>query len=119
MSSAGVRTVPSQLSGGDLDGDLYQIILDPNARPKRVFSPADYRGQSPEDLGRSVVREDMTNFFVTFMATDQLGRIATMHKVLADQKGDGVLDPDCKMLAEMHSTAVDFSKTGIPVTFDF
>jgi hypothetical protein len=119
FSKKGLRDLPSQLSGGDLDGDLYQLILDPNARPKRVFSPADYRGQPPEDLGRSVVREDMTNFFVTFMATDQLGRIATVHKVLADQKEDGVLDPDCKKLAELHSTAVDFSKTGIPVTFDF
>jgi len=118
FSQKGSRDLPSQLSGGDLDGDLYQIILDPNARPKTVFSPADYCGQPPLDLGRSVVRQDITEFFVTFMATDQVGRIATLHKVLADQKEDGVLDPDCKMLAEMHSTAVDFSKSGIPVTFD-
>jgi hypothetical protein len=119
FSQKGSRDLPSQLSGGDLDGDLYQIILDPNARPKTVFPPADYRRQPPFDLDRPVVRQDITEFFVTFMATDQLGRIATLHKVLADQKEDGVLDPDCKMLAEMHSTAVDFSKSGIPVTFDF
>jgi hypothetical protein len=61
----------------------------------------------------------MTDFFVTFMATDQLGRIATLHKVLTDQKDDGVSNPDCVILAEMHSTAVDFSKSGIPVSFQF
>jgi hypothetical protein len=117
FSQKGSRDLPSQLSGGDLDGDLYQIIFDRNARPKRVFPPADYTRQPPVDLGRPVVRQDMTDFFVTFMATDQLGRIATLHKVLADQKEDGVSNPDCMMLAEMHSTAVDFSKSGIPVRF--
>ena len=115
FSQKGPRDLPSQLSGGDLDGDLYQIILDRKARPTRVFAPADYPAQAPVDLGRPVVRKDMTNFFVTFMATDQLGRIATLHKVLADQKEAGVSDPDCRLLAEMHSTAVDFSKSGIPV----
>jgi hypothetical protein len=59
----------------------------------------------------------MTDFFVKFMETDQLGRIATTHQVLADQKPLGTRDPDCKLLAEMHSTAVDFSKTGVPVRF--
>ncbi|ERF76596.1 hypothetical protein EPUS_05869 [Endocarpon pusillum Z07020] len=115
FSQKGPRDLPSQLSGGDLDGDLYQIILDPKARPTKVFTPADYPAQAPVDLGRQVVRKDMTDFFVTFMATDQLGRIATLHKVLADQKQAGVSDPDCQLLAAMHSTAVDFSKSGIPV----
>lgn len=117
FSQKGPRDLPSQLSGGDLDGDLYQIILDHKARPTKVFTPASYSAQAPVDLGRQVVRKDMTDFFVTFMATDQLGRIATLHKVLADQKKAGVADPDCVLLAEMHSTAVDFSKSGIPVIF--
>jgi hypothetical protein len=119
FSQKGSRDLPSQLSGGDLDGDLYNIIFDPNARPKRVFPPADYHGKLPIDLGRPVMRQDMTEFFVTFMATDQLGRIATLHKVLADQKEDGVLNPDCVKLAEMHSTAVDFSKSGVSVRIQF
>lgn len=118
FSQKGPRDLPSQLSGGDLDGDLFQILFDRKARPQKVFAPADYPPQPPVDLGRQVVRQDMTDFFVTFMATDQLGRIATLHKVLADQKEDGVLDPTCQLLAEMHSTAVDFSKSGIPVILD-
>lgn len=50
------------------------------------------------------------------METDQLGRIATNYLLLADQKEMGTSDPACKILAEMHSTAVDFSKTEIPVS---
>ena len=119
FSQKGPRDLPSQLSGGDLDGDLYQIIFDYKARPKRFFTPADYPAQAPVDLGRQVVRKDMTDFFVTFMATDQLGRISNLHKVLADQNEAGVADPACLMLAEMASTAVDFSKSGIPVISKF
>lgn len=115
FSQHGLRDLPSKLSGGDLDGDLYQILFDYRAKPKCSFPPADYSRPTPIDLGREVVREDMTDFFITFMATDQLGRIANNHKILADQSPAGTLANDCLILAEMHSTAVDFSKSGIPV----
>lgn len=50
------------------------------------------------------------------MKTDQLGRCAVMHRVYADQRETGTRDEVCLKLAAMHSTAVDFSKTGIPVS---
>jgi hypothetical protein len=115
FSQKGERDLPSKLSGGDLDGDLYNIIWDFGCKPKRYCKPADYPRQPPQDIERTVEREDMTDFFVKFMETDQLGRIATSHQVLADQRDLGTSDPDCKLLAELHSIAVDFSKTGIPV----
>lgn len=108
-------TCTIQLSGGDLDGDRYYIIWDEECRPKRYFGAADYPRQEPIDIGRAVNRDDMTDFFIQFMETDQLGRIAVLHRVLADQKPEGTLNTQCITLAEMHSTAVDFSKTGIPV----
>lgn len=49
------------------------------------------------------------------METDLLGLISTIHMQLADQRSFGTLDPDCIKLAGMASTAVDFSKSGIPV----
>lgn len=115
FSQKGSRDLPSQLSGGDLDGDLYNLIWDKNCVLRRSFPPADYPRQEAIDIGRPVRREDMTDFFVKFMATDQLGRIATTHQVLADQSENGTFDPNCLLLANMHSTAVDFSKTGIAV----
>jgi len=117
FSSKGTRDLPSQLSGGDLDGDRYYIMWDKNGRPKQRFHPADYPRLPPLDIGRTVERSDMIDHFLRFMETDQLGRIAVLHRVLADQKGLGTLDPDCILLSELHSTAVDFSKTGIPVAY--
>ncbi|TVY55116.1 RNA-dependent RNA polymerase 2 [Lachnellula cervina] len=115
FSQHGARDLPSKLSGGDLDGDRYCIMWDEKAKVKKVFEPADYPIQQPVDIGRLVQVDDMTDFFIKFMETDQLGRIAVQHRVIADQKDGGVCDENCIRLSEMHSTAVDFSKTGIPV----
>lgn len=115
FSSKGKRDLPSQLSGGDLDGDLYNIIYDNDLFPQRTCEPADYAIAPPLDIGREVTRSDMTAFFILFMENDQLGRISTLHQTLADQKADGTFDPQCILLAQLASTAVDFSKTGIPV----
>jgi hypothetical protein len=115
FSQKGPRDLPSKLSGGDLDGDLYHIIFDETPQCQRIGRPAEYARLPALDLGRPVERQDMTEFFITFMVTDQLGRISNAHKIVADQSELGVCDPRCIVLAEMASTAVDFSKTGIAV----
>ncbi|KAL8337689.1 hypothetical protein RB598_006535 [Gaeumannomyces tritici] len=115
FSRHGSRDLPSMLSGGDLDGDIYNIIWDKEVLPKQRFHPADYSNAPPQDIGRPVEREDIVQHFVDFMKNDNLGAIATRHMILADQMVEGTLHPDCQKLAELHSTAVDFSKTGIPV----
>ncbi|KAI1759088.1 RdRP-domain-containing protein [Hypoxylon sp. FL1150] len=120
FSQKGQRDLPSQLSGGDLDGDIYNIIWDDDAvsSSHREFPPADYPREPPLDIGREVEMEDMTDFFVKFMATDQLGVIAVKHMILADMKDAGTVDEECILLAEMHSTGVDYSKSGIPIDTD-
>ena len=118
FSSMGERDLPSQLSGGDLDGDLYNIIYDNTLYPRRLARPADYPAATPVDIGRPVERSDMTDFFISFMENDNLGLIATLHQILADQSVLGTFDRACLLLANLHSTAVDFSKTGIPVSID-
>ncbi|PWY81018.1 rna-dependent rna polymerase [Aspergillus eucalypticola CBS 122712] len=115
FSSKGYRDLPSQLSGGDLDGDIFNIIWDTDAYPVRTFAPAAYPRVSPVDIGRPVERDDMAQFFLDFMKTDHLGMIATRHMIMADQEEEGTSHPVCRQLAQLHSTAVDFSKTGIPV----
>ncbi|KAL1303235.1 hypothetical protein AAFC00_006650 [Neodothiora populina] len=116
FSQRGTRDLPSQLSGGDLDGDLYNVIFEPSLMPtKAIPEPADYPRAEPVELVQEVKSKDMSDFFIRFMETDQLGQISTVHLQLADQKLLGVFDPDCIKLAAMASTAVDFSKTGIPV----
>ncbi|RDA84822.1 hypothetical protein CP532_3158 [Ophiocordyceps camponoti-leonardi (nom. inval.)] len=115
FSQNGTRDLPSQLSGGDLDGDLYQVIWDREAMPEKIHMPADYPRAKPVELDRPVESSDMADFFIDFMRTDILGLIAIRHQILADTCKEGTEDANCIKLAEMHSTAVDFSKTGIPV----
>lgn len=76
---------------------------------------ADYTAAKPIDIGRPVERSDMTSFFLHFMENDNLGMIATLHQILADQSTLGTFDAQCILLAGLHSTAVDYSKTGIAV----
>lgn len=116
FSQKGDRDLPSKLSGGDLDGDLYNVIWNARLKPRRTAQPADYPRVEDTPLSRTVTTPDMIAHFLTFMRQDQLARIATQHLVMADQLPLGTFDPDCLLLAELHSQAVDFSKTGIPVS---
>lgn len=79
FSQHGSRDIPSMLSGGDLDGDLYNIIWDKDLLPAYGFAPADYPRVPPLELDRVVSIKDMSDFFVTFMETDRLGSISNAH----------------------------------------
>ncbi|KAI5844566.1 RNA dependent RNA polymerase-domain-containing protein [Morchella snyderi] len=115
FSQHGNRDLPSKLAGGDLDGDLYNIIYDPRFSLGRVYSPAEYARVPHQDLGRSVNQNDIVDFLVDFMQNNILGLISTRHLIISDGAKDGVNHPDCLKLAEMASIAVDFPKTGIKV----
>ncbi|KAF2728426.1 rna-dependent rna polymeras-like protein [Polyplosphaeria fusca] len=115
FSQQGQRDLPSQLSGGDLDGDLFNIILDLRLIPPYTTPPADYLPTPPKNLGRPVETNDVIDFFIEFLHSDRLGQISNAHKVRADATADGTLDPGCVTLAAMASDAVDFSKSGNPV----
>ncbi|CAG9938772.1 unnamed protein product [Clonostachys rosea f. rosea IK726] len=115
FSQQGDRDLPSKLSGGDLDGDIYNVIWDSEAMPKRTFGPANYPRVTAPTLDRPVTSKDIIDFFINFMKTDILGLIATRHLTMADYNAEGTMSPECLSLAELHSTAVDSSKTGIPV----
>ncbi|VUC36452.1 unnamed protein product [Clonostachys rosea] len=115
FSQHGDRDLPSKLSGGDLDGDIYNVIWDLEAIPKTISGPADYPRVAAPTLDRPVTSKDIIDFFINFMKTDILGLIATRHVTMADYNAEGTLSSECLDLAGLHSTAVDSSKTGIPV----
>jgi len=115
FSQKGERDLPSKLSGGDLDGDRFNIIFDPQLLPVVTCAPADYPRATPIDLYRTMGEEDITNWFIQFMENDQLARIATMHQQVADCMPDGTHNTTSLELAELHSVAVDFQKSGIAV----
>ena len=64
-----------------------------------------------------VTAEEVANFFVDYIQNDNLGRIANAHLALSDFLPLGAKSTECIELANLHSTAVDFAKTGILVKF--
>lgn len=115
FSQFGDRDLPSKLSGGDLDGDLFNVIFETTLLPSVTYTPAAYKRAVPIDLYRQMESKDITDWFIKFMKNDNLARTAILHVQLADRYPEGTLHPDCLRLAELHSTAVDFQKTGIEV----
>lgn len=118
FSQRGKRDLPSQLSGGDLDGDIFNVIWDKEALPIHSFTPADYWPGDPIHLDRKVKQKDIIEFFVNFMKNDVLGLLAMRHLYHADYSKEGTMGETCLYLASLCSTAVDYSKTGIPVNSD-
>jgi hypothetical protein len=115
FSQQGSRDLPSQLGGGDLDGDLFHIIFDRRLIPPYTTASAEYPPAPAKDLGRPTEKQDIIDFFIEYMQSDRLGQISNMHKIRADTLKCGTRESDCLVLAEMASLAVDFSKSGIPV----
>ncbi|KAM3447989.1 hypothetical protein MY3296_008195 [Beauveria thailandica] len=115
--SKGDRSLPSMLSGGDLDGDEYFVIWDPTLVPKIWNTPPMY--STPvisQDLERVVEVDDLRNFAVKYMKNDCLGLIAVAHLAHADNLG--LNHPTCLQLAKLHSQAVDYLKTGVPAEWN-
>ncbi|XP_061338622.1 RNA-dependent RNA polymerase 2 [Gastrolobium bilobum] len=110
----GHRPHPNECSGGDLDGDLFFISWDKDLIPCQTDAPMDYTGRRPRIMDHEVTLEEIQQFFVDYMINDTLGAISTAHLVHADREPDKARSRKCLELAELHSMAVDFAKTGAP-----
>ena len=108
----GPRAHPNEISGSDLDGDLYFVTWDETLLPSEMYPPMDYSpsGKSMEGEGE-ITSEKLKDFFFKFVSTDNLGKIANAHLAVADYSVDKALNKDCLALAQLHSIAVDFAKT--------
>lgn len=69
FSKWGDRDLPSKLSGGDLDGDIYNVIWHEGMVPRTTYTAAEYTRVRPIVLDREVTIKDMSDFFVTFMVS--------------------------------------------------
>ena len=115
LPQTGDRDIPSMCSGGDLDGDDYLVIWDQDLIPDEWFrEPMNYASNKAGDLDHDVTVDEITSFFVMYMKNDCLPRIAHAHLALADHLEDGVNEKKCIRLAQLHSDAVDYNKTGNP-----
>lgn len=93
----GKRDLPNMCSGGDLDGDDFLIIWDPDLIPKgNNHAPMDYAAPAPILSHGPVTQSDMIQFFCDYMQNDSIGVIAIAHRAWADSLRAGVMDPKCK-----------------------
>ncbi|KAI9820931.1 MAG: hypothetical protein M1826_000806 [Phylliscum demangeonii] len=117
LPQSGDRDVASMCSGGDLDGDDFLVMWDKDLLPPEWnHAPMDYSAPTRRTLDRDVQKADITDFFVQYMKNDTLPTIAHAHLVHADIADRGAKDERCLRLAELHSKAVDYVKSGEPAT---
>ncbi|GJJ12541.1 hypothetical protein Clacol_006784 [Clathrus columnatus] len=115
----GKRDLPSCLSGGDLDGDLYvvskyeQLHIPEN----NIHIPGDYPSakRKKNEFDRPSTINDVADFVVEYINSDVVGLLSTNHLILSDQSSLGTRDPNCLELARLCSLAVDYPKSGQPV----
>ena len=121
LPQTGDRDLSSMCSGGDLDGDDYIVIWDQRLLPK-IWNeipmdntlPDGDRKKGREELHRDVTVTDIQQFFVKYIKNDFLPKIARAHLAYADFLDDGIRHRTCLTLAQLHSKAVDYPKTGDP-----
>ncbi|KAH8822930.1 RNA-directed RNA polymerase 2 [Flagelloscypha sp. PMI_526] len=111
------RPLSTKLGGGDVDGDEYQVIP-LTTYPEFNFTPRSPGSYAPAE--RKMVNHkcgvsDIANFFKNYITTDSIGMIATRWLEIADQSTETIFDKKCLQLANLHSLAVDYPKTGTPV----
>ncbi|XP_030959743.1 probable RNA-dependent RNA polymerase 1 [Quercus lobata] len=109
----GKRPHPNECSGSDLDGDLYFVCWDPDLIPPRQIQPMEYIGAKTKPLDHDVTIEEVQEYFVDYILNDRLGIIDNAHIVFADNEPRRAMSPKCIKLANLHSIAVDFPKSGI------
>ncbi|KAF8635589.1 hypothetical protein AX15_000237 [Amanita polypyramis BW_CC] len=115
LPSTGGRSLASMLGGGDLDGDLFSVIMYPKLLPMSWEEPAKYPKESPYDLERDTRVEDICDFIVQYISSDVLGLLSDRLLTIADQSKEGIFDSACLKLAHLCSKAVDYPKNGNPV----
>lgn len=116
----GDRDLPSMCSGGDLDGDDFFVSWDKQLIPPRPNwnAPAgEYQAHKAEEKG-NITKADMAEFYANYMRNDILGKIANAWQANADQAKLDIRGGKCAPLAELHSVAVDFVKSGVPATLN-
>jgi len=108
----GDRPQPNEMAGADLDGDLYWTTWHPDLIIQDNHQPMDFPKVPSEQLDHQPTQQELIEYFCNYVMNDRLGIIANAHLALADSEEDGIFADKCLRLAELHSEAVDFPKTG-------
>ena len=112
--------LPNQLSGGDLDGDRFEIIPDrcriwqgTNCQPQEPakYDDDDHAANADKPFDINAV----ARFIVEYIGNDCFDVLQNNLMCLADQRPTGLNDSDVKGMATWLSRAVDCAKSGVMV----
>ncbi|KIX06479.1 uncharacterized protein Z518_04455 [Rhinocladiella mackenziei CBS 650.93] len=118
MPANGDRDLASMCSGGDLDGDDYMVIWDPDLIPTEWHAEP-FLYEPPDPVTKEEIStDDIIDFFCDYLQNDYLGRIAHAHLAAADYLDEGIRSSQCLELVKLHSMAVDYPKTGVPAKME-
>ncbi|KAH6989694.1 RNA dependent RNA polymerase-domain-containing protein [Ilyonectria sp. MPI-CAGE-AT-0026] len=128
FSQKDVPPFPSRLSGGDLDGDRFEILTkccgfwDDKYKTTEPNSYIEDEGTSPADQETSPPKsvrtmnpfdiEELARFIAQYIQNDCFAQLEHRLLALAESKARGMNDPDVKDLAKWLSKAVDYAKSG-------
>ncbi|KAG2348348.1 RdRP-domain-containing protein [Suillus weaverae] len=115
FSCEGKRALASCLGGGDLDGDIFNLILDPGLLPTKLFEPGEYPAVTVRSIQNACGISDVADFVIDYIQADLIGPIAISHLRFSDLKTPNCTE--CIQLASFASQALDFPKSGTPVNF--
>ncbi|GJE97878.1 RNA-directed RNA polymerase domain-containing protein [Phanerochaete sordida] len=112
FASRGTRAAPSMSSGGDLDGDKFTVIWDPDLVPKKIAQPYDYPAP-PERVSTRITRQDLARSFASYNSIT-MGRVAALHQKWVRLGPAGAMSAECQELNALYSLAVDGGSVKIP-----
>ncbi|THH29680.1 hypothetical protein EUX98_g4493 [Antrodiella citrinella] len=95
FATRGRRAAPSMSSGGDLDGDQFTVIWDPDMVPPKVAESYTYP-PGREHINNSITREDLARHFASYNSPK------------------GAMSDECQELNALHSSVVDGASIKIP-----
>jgi hypothetical protein len=67
FSCKGTRPLPSMLAGGDLDGDIYCLVMDERLFLRRQCEPGKYESPGRAELDRPATASDVADFVVNYI----------------------------------------------------
>ncbi|QRV85064.1 RNA-dependent RNA polymerase [Ceratobasidium sp. AG-Ba] len=103
FSGKGKRAAPSMSSGGDLDGDRFTVVWDPEIVPKTLAQSYNYP-PARSSVNMKITRKDLATHFANYNNMS-LGRVAALHIKWARAKG--AMSPECQQLNALHSQSVE------------
>ncbi|KIM19468.1 hypothetical protein M408DRAFT_13453, partial [Serendipita vermifera MAFF 305830] len=112
FASKGKHAAPSLSSGGDLDGDQYTVIWDPELVMPKVAEHFLYPPVKEKKM-ETITRQDLAAHFAGYNNMS-MGQAASLHWKWVRCSPDGAMSQECQELNALYSQCVDGARIRIP-----